>query len=241
MSAQRVNSRSWRWRGTYFVTLGAAVAALVAGIAYATGGAGFGSATTGSVELGLNAPPPTTTCSYPNLVPGDLPGVAPCTMSVNYVGSIPAYVSLTVAVQSTAGVGGQLLYNGTHDPHYTGLSFTITDNGGRSFTVPSGATTACPPLLVGYTCWTAANDLADWYTGSTPNPDLTFTSASPAVTWTVVPSFPRSASKNLQGTKANLILTARAVQAPANPISVAGCTTSTIGQNCLASGGFTWN
>ena len=74
MSAQRVNSRSWRWRGTYFVTLGAAVAALVAGIAYATGGAGFGSATTGSVELGLNAPPPTTTCSYPNLVPGDLPG-----------------------------------------------------------------------------------------------------------------------------------------------------------------------
>jgi hypothetical protein len=243
MSPRRATSRSWRWRGMYFVTLGAAAAALVAGIAYATAGtgSGTGSATTGSVVVTLNSLPVTNQCSYTNILPGDLPGAAPCTMKVTYAGSIPAFMSLTVTIESRAGSGGHLLYDGTNNPGLHGLTFTISDSGGRSFTVPVTTNlltgTSCPS---GYTCWSVPNELADWYTASTPNSNLQFTNASPAVTWTVTPSFPSSAGGTFQGGTATLILSVQAVQAPANPLP-ASCTTSTIGFSCPAGGTFTWS
>ncbi|MFI5036234.1 MAG: hypothetical protein ACHQFZ_08545 [Acidimicrobiales bacterium] len=232
------SASSWRWRGAYFVTLGAATAALVAGIAYGAltaTGSGGGSASTGSVALSINAPA-TTTCNYPKLTPGDLAGAATCALSVTYGGSLTAYVSLTVAVQSKSGVGGHPLFDGVGD----GLTFTISD-GHHSFSVPAGAGTTGGTCPVGFTCWTSPYDLAAWYSGVTAN--LAFTNASPAVTWTVTPSFPTTLvnANGYQGATANVILTAQAVQgAPANPLP-ATCTTSTIGQSCPASGGFAWS
>jgi hypothetical protein len=228
--------RSWRWRGAYVVVLVAAVGALVAGIAYASltaTGSGTGSASTGSVSLSVNASA-TTTCTYPTLKPGDLTGTAAekCALSVTYTGSISAFVSLTVAIQSKAGSGGHLLYDGTNT---NGLTFSITD-GHNTFTVPTGAGTTGSPCPAGYTCWTASNELAAWYGGSGT---LTFTSGD-AVTWTVTPLFPKTVGNTYQGAAASLTLTALAVQAPANPLP-ATCTTSTIGQSCPASGSFAWS
>jgi hypothetical protein len=196
-------------------------------------GSGTGSASTGGVAIGINAPT-THACSYGALAPGDLTGAATCTFSVSYTGSIPASVSLTVAVRSQAGPGGHLLYDGSGS---AGLALSISD-GHHAFTVPMGAGTTGGSCPLGSTCWTTPNDLAAWYSVSTPN--LTFTNASPAVTWTVTPLFPKTAGNAYQGATAILTLTAQAVQAPANPLPP-GCTISTIGTPCPASGGFAWS
>ena len=87
------------------------------------------------------------------------------------------------------------------------------------------------------TCWTAANDLAAWYSSATPN--LTF-SAGDTVTFTLTPSFPKTVGDRYQGGTAAVTLTAQAVQAAGNPLPP-GCTTATIGQPCPASGTFTWS
>jgi hypothetical protein len=218
--------------------LAGAVGALVAGVAVAylnvsPGGSGIGSASTGSVSLAINAPA-TYACTFGALKPGDLTGAAgqTCSFSVAYTGSIQAYVSLTVAIQSNAGVGAgkQPLYDGTNT---TGLTFKITDAGGKTYTVPTGTGTtggACP---AGFTCWTAANDLAATYT---PGATLTFSNTNTA-TWTVTPLFQKGVGNAYEGGTAALTLTAQAVQgAPANPLP-ASCTTSTIGQPCAG----TWS
>lgn len=204
-----------------------------------TTGTGTGSASTGSVALNVNEPV-SHACSYDLLIPGDLTGLASetCVLSVTYTGSIDAYVSLTVAIRTEAGSGGTALYPGDN---LNGLTFTISDDGGRSFTVPanpgfSGVTGGTCPA--GFTCWTAANDLAAWYTGST-TPNLTFT-GHPTVTWTVAPHFPTSAGNPYQGGIAALDLTVEAVQAAANPLP-AGCTVATIGRPCLAGNDFSWS
>jgi len=100
--------RSWRWRALYAVVLVGAVGALIAGVASAflsASGSGTGSASTGGVSVAVNAPA-THTCTYPALVPGDLTGAQTCAFSVTYTGSISAFLSLTVAIQSKAGWGG---------------------------------------------------------------------------------------------------------------------------------------
>jgi hypothetical protein len=227
--------RTWRWRGLYVVAVASAVAALVAGLAAAyltTTGSGTGSASTGSVAMSVNAPA-THTCTYSSLSPGNLTGSVTCAFSVTYTGSISAFASLTVAIQSKAGSGGHLLYDGTNT---SGLTLSISD-GHHAFTVPTGAGATGGSCPATFTCWTTANDLAAWYSGSTPN--LTFANAN-AVTWTVTPLFPAWVKNPYQGGTATLTLTAHAVQAPANPLP-AGCTTSTIGQPCPASGTFTWS
>jgi hypothetical protein len=232
----RGTGRSWRWRGLYVIGLAAALGAVVAGVTFgylSASGSGSGSASTGGVAVSINAPA-THTCTYTALVPGNLTGSATCALSVTYTGSISAFMSLTVAVQSKAGPGGHTLYDGSGN---AGLTLSISD-GHHAFTVPTGAGTTGGSCPVGFTCWTTANDLAVWYSGTAPN--LTFTSASPAVTWTVTPLFPKTVGNTYQGATAALTLTAQAVQAPANPLPAA-CTTSTIGLSCPASGGFAWS
>lgn len=214
----------------------AGAAALVGGVAHAlltANGSGSGFASTGSVALTVNSSA-THTCAYPSLAPGDLTGSGNCQLAVTYSGSLSAYVSLTVQIQAKAGSGGAALYNGSNT---SGLTLSISD-GHHSFLVPTGAGATGGSCPTGYTCWTAANDLAATYSGSTPT--LTFTSGS-AATWTVTPVFPRTSGNPFQGGQALVTLTAQAVQgSPANPLP-ASCTTSTIGTPCAASGGFTWS
>jgi hypothetical protein len=229
--------RSWRWRGAYVVVLVAAVGALVAGIAYGAltaSGLGTGSASTGSVTLTTTA---SHTCSYttPPLTPGT--SMTACSFQVTYGGSISAYVGLDVLIETTkgSGVGAHTLYDGSNS---TGLTFSIIDNGGKSFTVPTSATTCPAGAPAGSICYELDDELAAWYGGSTPS--LTFTNTSPAVTWTITPNFPKTAGNAYQGATASLVLTALAVQAPANALP-GTCTTSTIGKSCPANGSFAWS
>ena len=234
-STNRTRARTWRWRAGVAGALSLTSVALVTGLAYgffSSAGTGDGAATVGTLALGLNAPA-SSSCDYANLTPGDLTGLNQCTLAVNYTGSVPAFVSLSVEVASIAGSGGGLLFNGSGS---SGLTFTISD-GHNSFEVPAGPGTTGGSCPAGYTCWTSPDDLAAWYTGVTPS--LDFTGASPVVTWTVTPVFPTSAGNAFEGGSAKLTLTARAVQGEPNPLP-AGCDLTTIGQSCPASGSFVW-
>lgn len=225
--------RSWRWRGTYAAAVVLAATALVTGLGSATltgTGSGSGSASSGSVTFGT---PTVRTCSYSSLLPGDLVGSATCVFAVSYSGSLPTYLSLTIQIRSAAGPGGTPLYDGTNT---TGLTFTLSD-GHVSYTIPTGPGTTGGTCQAGYTCWTAQNDLAAWYSAGTPN--LTFASGK-SVTFTVTPRFPKSAGNAYQGGTATVTLIAQAVQATSNPLPP-GCTPSTTGQPCPATGTFTWN
>jgi hypothetical protein len=141
-------------------------------------------------------------------------------------------MSLTVQVQARPGTGGAALYSG----NTAGLTLSISD-GHSTFTVPAGPGSTGGSCPAAFTCWTAANDLAAWYSNGTPN--LTFADGD-FVTFTVTPSFPKTAGNGYQGGTATVTLTAQAVQAPGNPLPP-GCTTATIGQPCLATGTFTWS
>ena len=186
----------------------------------------------GTVALNMNDSQ-SSTCNYSALDPGDLTGSTTCSLSVTYTGSLSAYVSLSVAVQSEAGPGGATLYDGSNS---SGLTLSISD-GHNTFALPTGAGTTGGSCPAGFTCWSMANDLAASYSGSTP--DLTFSSGDTA-TWTVTPKFSKTAPNAYQGASASLVLTAQAVQAPGNPLPVT-CTTSTIGLSCPANGSFAWS
>lgn len=232
MSARKI---SRRWRAGVTVGLVVTSVALVSGIAYAfftqTGSAN-GFVSVGTFALSVNASQ-SDTCHYPMLTPGDLSGAQKCALAVNYTGSVPAYVSLTVAISSKAGDGGNLLYDGTNT---NGLTFSISD-GTNSFNVPAGAGTTGGSCPAGFTCWTSPNDLAAWYSGAASN--LAFTSASPTTVWTVTPLFPSSVGNSYEGASANLVLTATAVSI-GTPLP-ASCNTTTIGQSCPATGSFAWS
>jgi len=217
-------------RAAAAVAIVAAASALGAGVAlafFSDSSSSLANLALGTVALTLNTPQ-TNTCAYNALTPGDLTGTPTCALSVTYTGSIQAYVSLTVAIQSKAGAGGHTLY----DPiGGNGLTLRISD-GQTTFTVPAGAGTACGSSM----CWTASNDLAAWYSGSTSN--LIF-NTNDAVTWTVTPLFPNTVTNAYQGASATVTLTAQAVQSPGNSLS---CTpTPTIGQPCTPSGTFAWS
>jgi hypothetical protein len=200
---------------------------------FTSSGTGVGSASVGSFSLAVNSPA-TTTCSYTNLVPGDLTGTQTCALSVSYTGTGSAYLSLTVAVQSKAGssLGAKTLYDPTDN---SGLLLSISD-GTTSFTVPSGSGTTAGCAPAGDTCWTESNDLAAWYSGPPSTAHLAFTSTSPAVTWTVTPLFTTTAGNAYQGASATVILTAQAVQTEGNTLP-GSCTTSTVGLPCAG----TWS
>jgi hypothetical protein len=229
--------RTKRWRALFVIGLATANVALVAGLAFAffsTTGTGTGSGQVGTVALTDNGPPATHSCSYTDIVPGDLPGspAGTCGLSVSFTGIGPAWVSLTVVVQSRAGSGGTTLYDGSGT---NGLTLSITD-GANNYTVPTGSGTTGGSCPGGFTCWSADNDLAAWYS---PGPNLGFTNGK-SVTWTVTPQFPTSVTNPYQGASATVTLSAQAVQAPGNPLPAA-CTTSTIGAPCPSGGGFAWS
>lgn len=235
MASPRKLASARTWRLFAALTFAAAVAVAGAGAAYAylsVGGSGTGSASTGSVILSVNSAA-SHTCSYSSLSPGDLTGSATCALSVIYTGSVPAYVSLTVAIQSEAGPGGSPLYDGSG---INGLTLSVSD-GHNSFTVPTGPGTTGGTCPVGDMCWTASNELSAWYSGTTPN--LVFASGDGA-TFTITPLFAKAAGNPYQGGSASVSLTAQAVQSPANTLP-ASCTTSTIGKPCPASGSFSWS
>jgi hypothetical protein len=229
-------ARRNRWRAGYLAGVVLAVTGLVTGLASATlnvTGGGTGSASTGSVAMSTNATA-SRTCGYGSLLPGDLPGTATCALSVTYTGTLTAFLSLTVQVQAKAGAGGVPLYDGTNAG---GLTLSVGD-GHAVFTVPTGPGTTGGSCPAGFTCWTAANDLAAWYAANGA-PNLGFTSGTP-VTFTVTPSFPKAVGRAYQGGTATVTLIAQAVQAPGNPLP-SGCTTATIGRPCPAGGTFTWS
>jgi len=218
--------RTKRWRALFVIGLVAANLALIAGLAFAffsTTGTGTGTGQVGTVVLSENGPPVTHSCNYSDVVPGDLPGspAGTCALSVTFTGIGPAWVSLTIGVQSQAGSGGSTLYDGS---------------GTNTYTVPTGTGTTGGSCPNGFTCWSTANDLAAWYG---PGPNLGFTDGK-SVTWTVTPQFPTSVTNPYQGGSATVTLIAQAVQAPGNPLP-AGCTTSTIGTPCPTGGGFSWS
>ncbi len=216
------------------LSLAAAVVAAGAGIAYgflSDPGGGTGYASTGSASLTVNSPL-SHVCSYSSLSPGDLTGASACSLSVTYGGSISAYVSLTVTVQSKAGAGGTPLYNGNSG----GLTLSASD-GHNAFSLPAGPGTTGGVCPAGYRCWSDAYDIAAWYSGSTPN--LLFVNGDGA-TFIVTPTFLKSVGNSFQGGTATVTLTAQAVQSAANTLP-ASCTTSTIGLPCPASGSFSWS
>jgi hypothetical protein len=222
------------WRGLCFTSV-AIGAVLMTGLASATlsaSSSGTGSAPARSSAVSISTPA-THVCTYPSLVPGDLTGSANCSMPVTYTGSIPAYMSLTVALQSKSGLGGIPLYDGTNT---TGLILAISD-GHNHFTVPTGPGTTGGSCPSGSTCWTAANDLAAQYDNGTTN--LTFKKGD-SVTFTVTPRLPKTVGNRYQGGKATMTLVVQAVQAAANPLP-SRCTVSTIGQPCHAAGDFSWS
>jgi hypothetical protein len=224
-----------RWRGLYFAAAAVAVAGIAGGIAAATiaaTGSGAGSASTGSVTMSINASA-THACRYRALLPGQLTGSARCTLSVTYTGSLPAHLSLTVRIRSTAGASGHLLYDGTNT---TGLTLSISD-GHTGFRVPTGPGRTGGSCPAHYRCWTARNELAAWY--GNRGPGLEFR-AGDALTVGVTPRFGDAADHAYEGATATVTLSVQAVQAPANPLP-ATCTVSTIGQPCPARGSFVWS
>ena len=192
-----------------------------------------GGAVNGHVSLRINTAM-TTTCHIANLVPGDALAPSPCRFSVTYTGSVPAYLALNVLVDSTTSRLGRTLYDaGKPD----GLTFIITD-GHHTFSSPSAAAQnggSCPRT---FTCWSAANELAAWYQGS--NANLIFNHDVPTVTWTEYVVVPKTLSNEFQGASANLVLTAKAVQASSNPLP-SSCNAATIGLPCVSTNHFTWN
>lgn len=229
-------------RRLYVGTLIAGTFALVAGVAFALSNTTLNGTVTvgiGSVSLTGSA---SSSCpvSYPGLVPGDTANaLGTCQFTFNYTGSLPAYMSLTVQVQSKAGIGGTTLFDGTS----TGLQVSVSDGTTSYSTPPATGTTTCTPSG-GYTaCWVESNDLtASSYPSSVP--DLNFGPGhSNAVTFTVMATLPSGAKNQYQGGAASVTLTAQAVQAGANTLPAA-CNESTVGQPCSSSAGpppFAWS
>lgn len=231
--------RTRRWRILAAGAGAMSMAALVGGLAFAflnVNGSGTGSATTGALALTLNAPA-THACTYSALAPGDLIGTPSCTLSVTYSGAISGWVGLDVLIATKAQAPGTLpLYNPSDASH--DLQITISDNQSSpvTYVTPStsfGASLAsCPsPYNVGgYTCYQLANLLVS---------TAAFTNASPAVTFTLTGSLPSGSGNSYQHGTASVVMTAHAVQSPANALL---CTaTPTPGKPCVPAAPFSWS
>lgn len=182
----------------------AAAATLVTGVTFGLFSANVPQApsdtfTAGTVTLTQTA---VAACTVTAMEPGDAssgwstPGTdTPCTFTVNYSGTLGAFIGLSV--QATPATGG--LYDGTA----TGMQFAITDAAGTTYTaggvINTNTTTPLDPLFV-------ADD-----TGTTTH------------TFTVNYELPATAPNSSQGLSTTLNLTAYAVQNSNNGTST-GCT-----------------
>ena len=155
-------------------------------------------------------------CNVAAMLPGASP--TPCTLKATYSGSVSAYMGLDVLIETQAASGGTKLYNPTDSAN--DLQIAITDNQGSpvTYTVPTTATT-CPldrPLRLDLL---RTRRRARQHAGLAPSTVVTF---STSVT------LPTGSATGYQGGKAQIILTAHAVQAGNNG-STASCTA---GQEC---------
>lgn len=227
-TARRHGGRGWRVLGT--ASLAAAVAAVVTGLAYGAlvkTGAGTGKIAVGSVTLAAGSAA-AHACSFSEIEPGDLPDTSgtPCNFPVAYTGSAPAYLSLSVLVEATAGSapGAAPLYDGGS----AGLTLTITDNQSTPVTYASpAAATACPSGTAGgTTCYALTDELVS----TSP------VTSGASFVFTVTPSFATSAGNPFQGGAATVLLTARAVQAAGNSLACAtGRSPAVAGEPCTGS------
>ncbi len=194
---------------SYLVSLGAIVA-LAGGATY-----GFFSATNSSQSNSFGAgkvtltTPATSTCTAVDLYPGETP--APCTLQVQYTGSVDAYVALDVLIATKAVSPGTLpLYN----PADAGkdLQVAVSDDQSASVTYVSPATdfgaalVSCPAgsgYDASYTCY----ELTDLLANTVP-----FANGSDPITFSTTVSLPTDNPSGYQYGTASIVLTAHAVQ-----------------------------
>ena len=190
----------------------AAAAALAAGITFGIFSATSASQATqfaaGKVTLSSDT---SGACNVASILPGSSP--TPCTLKATYSGTVPAYMSLDVLVETQSGTGGIKLYNPA-DPA-NALQITIKDDQGSpvTYTVPTTATLCPLGAPGGSTCYELDDELVS-LAGLAPSTVVTFSTAV---------SLPTGSATGYQGGKAQIILTAHAVQA-ANNGSTASCT-----------------
>jgi len=181
----------------------------------------------GSVTLGGST---SGTCSVSNLQPGvsssgfgsGTETAAPCTLTVNYTGSVPGWLGLDVSIASTSpgtdpnGVltGAAGLYDSTS----TGLQLLITDNQNTPVTYMNGTT-------LGGSATTGAHPSST---------DLLVNTASFAngqsVTFTINYMMPTTATNAYEGAGSSITMQAHSVQA-ANNNSTSSCT---VGDPCTS-------
>jgi hypothetical protein len=171
----------------------------------------------GTVNLSSNA---TGACTVAAILPGTSP--TPCTLKATYSGSVSAYMGLDVLIETQAGSGGTKLYNPTDSAN--DLQIAVTDNQGASvtYTVPTTATTCPGSAPSGSTCYGLNDELVN----------KTAFSGTPSVTFSTAVTLPTTSATGYQGGKAQIIVTAHAVQSSNNSF-VGGCTA---GHTCGAAG-----
>ena len=172
--------------------------------------------TSGTVNLGTAAP--TDACAIRAVVPGES---GTCQYTVEYRGSVPAWVGLDVQESSVAAVtytppggatatGGSVLLGGR-----SGLAITLADRWGNALTAP----TCLPAATTPASCGAALDDelLRDAATAAAGAPAGAWTNGT-RDTVTVDWSLPLGTSDAVQGASARITLTAHAVQAADNPL-----------------------
>jgi hypothetical protein len=131
-------------------------------------------------------------------------------------------MGLDVLIETQAGSGGTPLYDPTGP---TGnLQISVTDNQGSpvTYTVPATSTTCPGSAPASSTCYELDNELVK----------TTAFSGTPTVTFSTAVTLPTTSATGYQGGKAQIIVTAHAVQSSNNNF-VSGCTA---GQSCGTTG-----
>ena len=168
----------------------------------------------GTVSLTNNV---TGACGVANMLPSAAP--AACTLKATYGGSLPAWVSVNVLIETQAGNGGTKLYNPSDSAH--DLQVTLTSTSPTvTYAVPVTATTCPGGAPSGSTCYELDNELVS---------AMPVTSSSSATTFTVAVSLPAGTTTGYRGGAAQVVLTAHAAQSGNN--AATGCTA---GQTCAA-------
>lgn len=202
------NKRSTRKRLLVAAGTCAAMGAIVTVVAGVTFGLFSATAATQRNEFGAGTVTLTSdtsgACSVSKILPGDAP--SPCTLSVTYSGSLPAYLGLDILIQTQAGSGGLKLY----DPAGTAsaLQVTVTDNQATpiSYEVPTVATTCPATAPAGSTCYQLNSELVS--TNSV--------ASGTAITFFTHVALPLESGNGYQGGSAQIIQTVHAVQATNN-------------------------
>lgn len=210
------------------LALAAGSAAAIAAVAVLALSATFGFFSATSSAQGNNFPAGTVNlssdatgaCTVAAILPGTSP--TPCTLKATYSGSVSAYLGLDVLIETQAGSGGTPLYDPTGPAG--GLQISVTDNQGTpvTYTVPTTATTCPGSAPAGSTCYGLNDELVN----------MTAFSGTPSVTFATAVTLPTSSASGYQGGKAQIIVTAHAVQSGNNNF-VGSCTA---GHTCGSAG-----